>query len=216
MKRSAAILTLIIVSAMTQLSAQKNEFTALESANAELFRKNLYEASEKINTLECSFTQKQNLSLLAEEISSAGKMTFRKPDQLLWEYSSPYEFLFLMNGGKIITRSNGRTTTIDSGSSPLMKELCKIMIAGLRGDTKSLETSFTTSYLSDGRVVRISMLPKNKSLASIFKKIDLTFDASTFLVSSIEMSEPSGDNTTIFINNIKINSVVNDAVFNIH
>jgi len=60
------------------------------------------------------------------------------------------------------------------------------------------------------------MSPKSKNLASIFKQINLLFDASTFLVSSIEMAEPSGDKTTIAINNVKINGTVNDEVFDIH
>lgn len=202
--------------AVLPLRGQTTGFKPLDGAAKDAFRSSLLSSSEKINTLECSFIQKQNLSLLSEEMTSKGTMTFRKPDQLLWVYNTPYEFVFLMNGSNITTKSEGRVMSFDSGSSPLMKELCKIMIAGLKGDTKSLETSFNASYYTNGRQVKVSMLPKSRSLASVFKRIDLYFDATTMLVSSIDMAEPSGDNTTINISNININSTVNDAVFNIH
>jgi len=121
-----------------------------------------------------------------------------------------------MNNGRITTKSDGKISSFDSGSSPLMKELCKIMVAGLKGDTKSLETSFNTHYFTDGTQIKVTMTPKNKTLSSIFKQINLFFDSTTFLVSSIEMAEPSGDNTTIAINNVKINGTVNEEVFDIH
>lgn len=209
---TAAILLLSALS----LSAQNNVFKNLDGSAREVFKSSLYASSEKINTLECSFIQKQHLSMLAEDITSKGTMTYKKPGQLLWLYSSPYEFLFLMNGGRITTKSDGKVSSFDSGSSPLMKELCNIMIAGLKGDTKSLETSFTTSYFTNGSQVKVTMMPKNKNLASLFKKIDLLFDAKSFLVSSIDMAEPSGDNTTILISNINVNNPVNETVFNIH
>ena len=207
---------ILITSIIFSVTASAQDFKSLAGTEKDAFKNSLYASSEKINTLECSFIQKQHLSLLAEELTSKGNMTFKKPDQLLWVYNAPYEFVFLMDKGKITTKSDGKVSTFDSGSSPLMKELCKIMIAGLKGDTKSLETSFVTSYYTNGSQVRVTMSPKNKNLASIFKKIDLLFDAKTYLVSSIDMAEPSGDNTIILINNIKINSQVNDAVFNIH
>ena len=207
---------ILITSIIFSVTASAQDFKSLAGTEKDAFKNSLYASSEKINTLECSFIQKQHLSLLAEELTSKGNMTFKKPDQLLWVYNAPYEFVFLMDKGKITTKSDGKVSTFDSGSSPLMKELCKIMIAGLKGDTKSLETSFVTTYYTNGPQVRVTMSPKNKNLASIFKKIDLLFDAKTYLVSSIDMAEPSGDNTIILINNIKINSQVNDAVFNIH
>src|SRR5512145_281523 len=100
------------------VSAQDNGFKTLDGTAKETFKSNLYASSERINTLECSFTQKQHLSLLAEDMTSKGKMTFKKPGQLLWVYNSPYQFVFLMDEGKITTRNEGKVVTFDSGSSP--------------------------------------------------------------------------------------------------
>jgi outer membrane lipoprotein carrier protein len=206
---------LFILSAL-QMSAQSQVFSNLEGSRKEAFKNNLYASSEKIASLECNFIQRQELSMLSDEVVSKGTMTFKKDERLLWIYTSPYEFVFLMNNGRITTKSEGKASSFDSGSSPLMKELCKIMVAGLKGDTKSLETSFNTTYLTNGSQIKVVMTPKNKSLASIFKQIDLLFDAGTYLVSSIEMAEPSGDKTTISISNVKINGTVDDKVFDIH
>jgi len=209
-------LYIIILLASNHLNAQTTSFRNLDGNQKDTFRNNLYASSEKINSLECSFIQKQVLSMLSDEVVSKGTMTFKKTERLLWTYTSPYEFVFLMNNGRITTKSEGKTSSFDSGSSPLMKELCKIMVAGLKGDTKSLETSFNTKYLTNGSQIKVVMTPRNKNLGSIFNQIDLLFDAGTFLVSSIEMAEPSGDKTTISINNVKINGTVDDKVFDIH
>lgn len=209
-------LYIIIAAGVLSLYGQDAAYKNLEGERREAFKNNLFASSEKIKSLECNFSQKQTLSLLSDEMISRGTMTYKKEGRLLWVYKSPYEFIFLMNNGKITTRSDGKTSSFDSGSSPLMKELCKIMVAGLKGDTKSLETSFSTRYYTDGARIKVTMVPRNKSLASIFNSIDLCFDASTMLVSSIVMDEPSGDKTEISITNVKINGAVNDEVFDIH
>lgn len=208
--------SIITLFASIQLIAQNDTFKSLEGSRRDAFMNGLYASSEKIISLECAFVQKQTLSLLSDEIISKGTMTYKKTERLLWIYKTPYEFQFLMNNGRITTKSDGKISSFDSGSSPLMKELCKIMVAGLKGDTKSLETSFNTHYFTDGTQIKVTMTPKNKTLSSIFKQINLFFDSTTFLVSSIEMAEPSGDNTTIAINNVKINGTVNEEVFDIH
>jgi hypothetical protein len=208
--------SIITLFASIQLIAQNDTFKSLEGSRRDAFMNGLYASSEKIISLECAFVQKQTLSLLSDEIISKGTMTYKKTERLLWVYKTPYEFQFLMNNGRITTKSDGKISSFDSGSSPLMKELCKIMVAGLKGDTKSLETSFNTHYFTDGTQIKVTMTPKNKTLSSIFKQINLFFDSTTFLVSSIEMAEPSGDNTTIAINNVKINGTVNEEVFDIH
>ena len=172
------------------------------------------ESSEKINTLACSFVQTQNLSLLAEEIKSTGTMTYKSPSLLNWSYTSPSSFVFLVNGNSITTKTEQSKTTIDSGSSSMMQELCKIMVAGLKGDTKSLEGSFTTKYLTNGKQVNIEMSPKNKAISKLFKQITVTFNANSYLVETITLTEASGDNTIINIKDVKLNAPVDESIFN--
>ena len=211
MKRLLLILSFVFFA--THLSAQ-NGFSKLEGQQLNDFQKNLMESSEKINTLACSFVQTQNLSLLAEEIKSTGTMTYKSPSLLNWSYTSPSSFVFLVNGNSITTKTEQSKTTIDSGSNSMMQELCKIMVAGLKGDTKSLEGSFTTKYLTNGKQVNIEMSPKNKAISKLFKQITVTFNANSFLVETITLTEASGDNTIINIKDVKLNAPVDESIFN--
>ena len=211
MKRLLLILSFVFFA--THLSAQ-NGFSKLEGQPLNDFKKNLMESSEKINTLACSFVQTQNLSLLAEEIKSTGRMTYKSPSLLNWSYTSPSSFVFLVNGNNITTKTDQSKTTIDSGSSPMMQELCKIIVAGLKGDTKNLEESFSTKYLTNGQQVNIEMTPKNKAISKLFKQITVSFNGKSFLVETITLTEASGDNTIIEIKDVKLNAPVDESIFN--
>jgi outer membrane lipoprotein carrier protein len=216
MKINIPALLIIYLLKIFNLQAQGETFQQLEGDAKEEFKKNLFTASMAISSLECTFNQIQNLSLLTEKISSQGIMVYQKPDALLWRYFSPYKFDFLLNNGTITTKSDGKLTTFDSGKSPIMKDLCKIMIAGLKGDLVVLENSFYAGYYSNGINYKISLAPREKRMASFFNRLDLIFDPETYLVSSLEFVEKSGDNTLIKIGNIRINGAINNEVFSIH
>ena len=195
------------------IAAAQEPYRALDARELSDFKTKLSAVSGEINTLRCSFEQTQTISLLAEEAKSAGTMTYKNPDKLSWAYTAPTEQAFIVNGKSIITVVGGNRTSIDASSSQMMQEMCKIIIAGLKGDTESLEKSFTTTYLSNGKSVKVEMVPRNKAMLRIFDRMDLVFDPSSMLVTTILLSEPSGDGTSISIINPQPNAAVDDSMF---
>lgn len=209
MKRHATII--LILSCFFLNGYAQDVFTNLDNTQTATFKANLSKVSESINTLTCSFTQVQSMSLLADEVSSKGTMTYKSPDMLAWVYTAPTEqsFIFVMN--TITVKSGKSRTMVDSGSSPMMQEMCKIIIAGLKGDTESLEKSFKITYSSDNKSFKIDMQPRNKAMARMFSTMTLLFDAESYLVSEIILSESTGDKSTIFISDVKQNINVDDS-----
>lgn len=206
------IIALNILFCICLTAKAQDNFVQLDDNQVASFKTQLAKVSGTINTLTCSFTQVQSISLLADEVSSKGTMTYKSPDKLAWVYTAPTEQAFFITMNTITTRSGKSRTTIDSGSSQMMQEMCKIIIAGLKGDTESLEKSFITTYLSDNNSVKVDMQPRNKTMARMFNLMTLIFDTETCLVTEIILSEPSGDMSTISITDVKLNTNV-DTIF---
>ena len=71
-----------------------------------------------------------------------------------------------------------------------------------------------TKYLTNGKQVNIEMSPKTKAISKLFKQITVTFNAKSYLVETITLTEASGDNTVINIKDVKLNAPVDESIFN--
>src|SRR5574344_2854073 len=61
--------------------------------------------SESLKTLQCDFVQTKQLSMLNDKIVSRGKMYYKQNNALRWQYTSPYTYTFIINGGKVLMQS---------------------------------------------------------------------------------------------------------------
>jgi outer membrane lipoprotein-sorting protein len=57
------------------------------------------------------------------------------------------------------------------------------------------------------------MTPTSKALREYFQTIVLVVDKANYSANSIEMNEPSGDKTTIWFTDKKLNTQVSDEMF---
>ena len=62
----------------------------------------------------------------------------------------------------------------------------------------------------------VELVPVNKAMKDMFKTISVVIDKKDFSVTSIQMLENSGDNTTIRFINKELNASLPDALFTIN
>ena len=62
-------------------------------------------ASSAMKTMQCDFTQTKRMKMLSKDMQSKGVMYFKRPDKLRWQYTSPYDYTFIMNGDKVQIKS---------------------------------------------------------------------------------------------------------------
>ena len=74
-------------------------------------------AASAMKSMTCSFTQTKYLSLLSDKMVSEGKMYYRQPNRLRWEYTSPYQYLFVLNGTKVYVGNKSRKDVIDTDAN---------------------------------------------------------------------------------------------------
>ena len=135
-------------------------------------------AASGLKSMSCSFTQTKYLSLLSDRMVSEGKMNYKQPNKLRWEYTTPYQYLFIFNGTKVYVGNKSRKDVIDTNTNKVFKEVARIMMSTVTGTALSNSSDFSI-YVADGNTLwQITLVPKRKEMKKMFSKIVLLFQIS--------------------------------------
>ncbi len=170
-------------------------------------------AASAMKSMTCSFSQTKYLSLLSDKMVSEGKMYYRQPNRLRWEYTSPYQYLFVLNGTKVYVGNKSRKDVIDTDANKVFKEIARIMMGTVTGTVLSGSSDFSVDVADGGTVWRVTLVPSKKEMKRMFSKIVLSFRKNGLMVSEIDIYEKNNDRTNIQLKNVKTNISVNDALF---
>lgn len=170
-------------------------------------------ASASLTSLQCSFIQKKTLTVLSESVISKGKLLYKNGNRLCWQYSSPYFYLFALNGDKVYIKNEKTTSQFDTKSNALFKEISLLLLNSIKGTGLIDPKKFDVSFYESATILKAKLTPKNKTLKSLLSTIALYFEKTTYLVHTIEMIEPSGDATTIVFSEVKLNQPISDENF---
>jgi outer membrane lipoprotein-sorting protein len=176
------------------------------------FRAKFKTESEKVQTITSNFTQEKNLLALTEKITSTGKFWFKRSQKVRIEYVKPFVYLLVMNGDKMLVKNDQKENRINVKSNKLFQQVNRIMIDCVRGtilDSKD----FTSKVFENDKIFLMEMTPVSRALREFFQTIVLTVEKKDYSVNFIEMNEPSGDKTTIFFTEKKLNEQVPDTLF---
>lgn len=170
-------------------------------------------ATSGLKSMSCTFTQTKHLSLLSDKMVSEGKMSYKQPNKLRWEYTSPYQYLFIFNGTKVYVGNKSRKDVIDTNSNKLFKEVARIMMSTVTGTALSNAADFSVS-IEDGKTLwNVTLIPKKKEMKKMFTRIVLSFSKSDLMISEINLHEKNNDRTNIRLRNIKTNIAINESLF---
>ena len=197
---------LSFLSIHTLVYGQKTEQEIIEKINSEAM---------KLASMQCEFVQTKKVVLLNDRMVSKGKMFYKQSNKLRWEYTTPYTYVFVLNGSKISFGKN-QQDVIDVNQSRVFKEIASIMMNSVVGKCLSDKKSFKTTIKVSNSEYIATLIPRTKEIKRLFNTIILHFDKQQSFVVRVELIEKNGDVTTIDLKNIKKNNPVNDQVFSIH
>ena len=186
-----------------------------QSSSQEEIIREINRISSGIHYLECDFVQTKHLKILSDKMVSKGKMYFEQPGRLRWEYLSPYEYVFILNGDQVMLKNAARTDVIDVNRNKMFKEIARIMMNSIMGSCLSDEKSFNTTIKETPEEWVATLIPLKKDMKQMWSKLVLHFDRARKIVSMVEMYENNGDHTTIVMQNVSQNKPIDKAVFNI-
>jgi len=170
-------------------------------------------AASGLKSMSCSFTQTKYLSLLSDRMVSEGKMNYKQPNKLRWEYTTPYQYLFIFNGTKVYVGNKSRKDVIDTNTNKVFKEVARIMMSTVTGTALSNSSDFSIDVADGNTLWQITLVPKRKEMKKMFSKIVLLFNKSNLMIAEINIYENNNDRTNIKLKNIKTNGVVNETLF---
>jgi outer membrane lipoprotein-sorting protein len=201
---------LILAGANGQLYAQYSGYKPVTDVT--LFKKELAAQSGKINTIASNFTQEKILTALTEKIVSVGTFKFKRSNKVRLQYTKPFTYLMIMSGDKMKVKDDQKETQVNVRSNKLFQQINRIMIDCIQGtilDSKD----FSTRVFQNEKGFLLEMTPATKSLKEFFSNIVLRIEKVDYSVSSIEMNEPSGDQTIMTFTDKKLNVPIEDEVF---
>ena len=135
--------------------------------------------------LSADFRQTKQSVMLVDEQVSVGHLTYRTPDYLRWEYTSPIQLVWELDGEK-------------SNVSPQVKRLLKLIMQTIACDKLQTTDDFEVSVKNGV----YHLLPKNRELKQFFTNIQLEIDSTTKVAKKVILTEKNGDVSTIVFYNI--------------
>ena len=175
-------------------------------------KKKLIKQSSATKSIEADFTQKKFVSFMKEPQISKGKFYYQQHDKMRWEQSIPFNYVLLINNGKVRIKDNGKEKNI-KGANKMMGKINKLMLGLING--KIFENKeFTSKYYSNKGSYIVELVPKNKRLKDIFNRIELTFSKKTSRLKKLAFYENSGDVSEMKFFNDKFNASIKTSIFN--
>ncbi len=189
--------------------AQEQKLSASEVAT---FKADVEKESKTIKTIKTDFIQYKHMDFLSKDIETSGKMLFKAPNLLNWQYTKPYQYSIVFKNNKVFINDQGKKNTVDAGNSKLFEKINKMIVGSVSGNLFD-DKEFTVSYFKTKEFYITKLLPKTKEIQKYIKQIDLFFPINDATVSQVKLIEPSGDFTKIVFKNKQFNAKIDDAVF---
>ena len=205
------IFAVLLLSSCLGLGAQQLQSVPVRQ-QAQMFQ-TINAAASKITSITSSFTQVKTISFLNDKVRSTGNLYFTNQQQLRWEYISPYQYTFIINGEKVYIKNGKRSQTIDVKSSQMFKSIARMMMNSITGRNLMDNRDFTSQLYLRGREWVAIMTPRRSQIKKMFKSVTLYFNEQHSMVSRVVMTEPSGDTTVITLSNVKINATIPEQIF---
>ncbi len=201
----------ILVLFVLLFSFTVNAQSEMSAANANALRSKVKTQAEKTKTISSDFVQYKHLDFLSNDIESNGKLAFKAPDMVKWEYTKPFAYSILFKNQTLYINDNGNKSDMDIGSNKVFKQLNQLITASIRGDMFD-EEQFIISYFEQDDNNLVHFFPKDEKFAEFIQAFHITFN-SRGEVDQVKMIEPSGDYTLIIFSNRNLNQPLSDADF---
>lgn len=203
------ILLFCIVLLGCQLFAQNTELTG-EKRTAVVSA--IEKAHKQMTSLSATFTQEKSSSMFTEKVIQKGKIFYKSPRQLRWEYTTPKSMAIIFSNGKVLLKNEKGTT---NNPNKMLSEMGNMIMNTINGNLLQDNTNFQTKYYKNSKTgdYVVVLTPLNKRIKAYYKDITITLNAKTYLADKVVMNEVNGDSTAILFADKKTNGTLSDSLF---
>lgn len=185
---------------------------SMSAGEISAFKQSVNAASAKIKTMTTDFTQYKHMDFLAKDVETSGKMAFKEPNSLAWQYKKPYNYSIVFKNGKILINDEGKKSQMDAKSNKTFSKINKLIVGSVSGDMFD-DKEFTISYFKSKEFNIARFVPKDSGLKKYIKQVELSFDKKHATVEQVRLMESEKDYTKIVFKNKILNAKVDDSAF---
>ena len=169
--------------------------------------KKITSASSQLKSLKVNFTQEKTSKVFTSKVTSSGKMSYKKPNYLLWSYTSPTAYSIILNDkGAFFKNAKG------SMKNKAIGELGGLLARTVGGDGLVASSDFSVEYYQKSDIV-VVMKPKVKKMQDMYSKIEVFLNPTTYLATKVKITEKNGDVTVINFSGHQKNVTIADSEF---
>ena len=164
-------------------------------------------------TLEARFVQEKKSRLLVAPSASRGRLYFKAPDLLRWEYETPHLMTVLLAGGTVTTYrpAEKRADRVEVGR----QQRRVFRLIGASEPLDKLKQYFSFTFLDPGAKgnYRLILQPTSRLVAKKIKLVELEIDRDRMMPIVVSYTEADGDVTTYSFTDIVTNKEIDPAMF---
>ena len=176
-----------------------------QDAKAAAARQHIVDAAKGMKTMQCDFVQTKHTKLLSAASVSTGRLYYRQPDRLRWEYLTPTAHTFEIDGQKVLMSDSRGSREVDIRRNRMYREMARLMTNIMSAQSLVDEQDFQVSLAQAGKEWVATLVPRRKEVRRMFASIILRVTPAQWLVRQVELVEPKGDRTVIDLKNVKVN-----------
>ena len=184
----------------------------MSEAEVATFRKSVNAVAATIKSMTTDFTQYKHMDFLEKDVETSGKMAFKQPNMLSWQYKKPYNYSIIFKNGKILINDEGKKSAMDAGGSKVFGKLNKLIVGSVSGNLFD-DKEFSISYFKGKDFNIARLVPKDAALKKYIKQIELSFDKKEATVEQVRLMESAEDYTKIVFKNKILNAKIDDSAF---
>ncbi|HEY4707564.1 MAG TPA: outer membrane lipoprotein chaperone LolA [Thermodesulfobacteriota bacterium] len=168
----------------------------------------LQKSYEAISTVTASFTQETSSRGMKAAQTAKGKVWFKKPGKMRWEYTVPEGDLIVSDGKKIWLYQPDLNQVIEKEIDSSATRLTTDFLSGIGDITKDFKVSLASSEAGS---YRLSLVPREEQ--PNIKRLTLEVDKTSFVIKKTAVVDNFGNETRVELKDIKTNASVQDKLF---
>ena len=173
----------------------------------------LQSSYEKTKDLKADFVQEAMIKSIKKTQREEGKVFFKNPKNMLWEYTKPQGKKLIINSQKAWLYLSKEKVVYTQKSESIFQS--KFLINFFSGSGK-LKNDFVIKYAEpkaydkDGNYLLV-LIPRGKTAAC--NSVKLTIDKNNFYILQISFDDVLGNSTTLKFSNISVNTGLAQKIF---
>lgn len=168
-------------------------------------------AAEHVDAIQADFIQEKHLPILVQPLVSTGRLYYRRPDALRWEYTAPLRSVLLMHDGDV-----QRFVQSDQGwvaDAGVRQQAMQVVMPQISGwlEGRFDDNPLFTATLTDGG--RILLIPQDAGMARFIQRIELRLGDRPGALDEVVIVEGEQAFTRMRFSDIQLNPVLADRLF---